>query len=183
MKKIIVASRNPVKIQAALGGFQKMFPNESWSVEGLAVPSGVADQPMDDAETLRGAQQRVINVKKAAPQAAFWVGIEGGLEPTPNGMLAMAWIVIHSAQQQGQARTGAFPLPAEVIQHIKAGKELGVADDLVFGQSNSKHNSGAVGLLTNHLMDRTQLYTEGVVLALIPFQNPQLYPPAGSTAF
>ena len=31
MKKIIVASKNPVKINAALNGFQKMFPEETFT--------------------------------------------------------------------------------------------------------------------------------------------------------
>ena len=53
--------------------------------------------------------------------------------------------------------------------------ELGEADDIVFGQSNSKQKSGAVGLLTGDIIDRKSLYEEAVVLALIPFKNEELY--------
>lgn len=175
VKKIIVASRNPVKIKAVGLGFQKMFPEIEWQVEGLTVPSGVRDQPMSNAETLQGAQQRSSNAQARYPDADFWAGIEGGIEFDAQDMNAFAWIVIQNREALGKAKTGSFFLPPAVAQLVKEGKELGEADDLVFGQSNSKQANGAVGLLTNNILDRTQLYVDGVALALIPFKNPSLY--------
>jgi len=58
---------------------------------------------------------------------------------------------------------------------VRQGKELGEADDLVFAKENSKQDNGAVGLLTGNVIDRTALYQQAVVLALIPFKNPHLY--------
>jgi non-canonical (house-cleaning) NTP pyrophosphatase len=52
--------------------------------------------------------------------------------------------------------------------------ELGEADDLVFGQINSKQQNGAIGILTNDLIDRESLYRPAVIMALIPFLNPTL---------
>ena len=174
-KKIIVASRNPVKVKAVQLGFEKMFPAIEWSVEGIAVPSEVSDQPMSNEETLKGANNRTTNAQKAKPDAQFWVGIEGGIEILGEEMNAFAWIVIKNKTGTGKAKTGTFFLPPAVAQLVKEGKELGEADDLVFGQSNSKQVGGAVGLLTGNIMDRTQLYVDGVVLALIPFKNTALY--------
>ena len=91
-------------------------------------------------------------------------------------MLAFAWIVIRSHQQLGKARTGTFGLPPTVADLVRQGKELGEADDQVFGQTNSKQNDGAVGLLTDNVIDRMQLYEHAVILALIPFKNEALYP-------
>jgi len=45
----------------------------------------------------------------------------------------------------------------------------------VFGKENSKQTYGAVGLLTGDVIDRTRFYEDAVVLALIPFRNPDLY--------
>jgi non-canonical (house-cleaning) NTP pyrophosphatase len=53
--------------------------------------------------------------------------------------------------------------------------ELGVANDMVFNETNSKQKNGAVGLLTHNQIDRVELYRAGVVLALIPFVNQGLY--------
>jgi hypothetical protein len=45
MKRIIVASKNPAKIQAALSGFKRTLPSEEFTIEGISVESGVNEQP------------------------------------------------------------------------------------------------------------------------------------------
>lgn len=174
-KKVIIASRNPVKIDAVRIGFGKMFPNEKFEFEGIAVPSGVSDQPMTRIETLQGAKNRADNAATARPDADFWVGVEGGIEKFEGEGEAFAWIFIRSSEQTGRAETGSFFLPEKVMSLIESGMELGDADDLVFGQSNSKQKNGAVGLLTGNVIDRTGLYVPAVIMALIPFKNSEFY--------
>lgn len=173
--KIIVASKNPIKINATKLGFQKVFANLDIEFEGVSVPSDVSDQPMSNQETLQGATNRATYAKNDFPNAAYWVGIEGGIEKVGEEMMAFAWIVILSNDAIGKARTGTFFLPQKVVELINQGKELGEADDIVFGHSNSKQKNGAVGILTNNLIDRTQFYVEAMVLALIPFLNKEIY--------
>ncbi|MFQ5616647.1 MAG: inosine/xanthosine triphosphatase, partial [Anaerolineales bacterium] len=175
MPIIIIASQNPVKIEAARHGFQAMFPEMAFSFEGAAVPSGVGEQPMSDAETRRGAVNRARNAQSAHPGADFWVGIEGGVEDTPDGMTAFAWVVIWGHGLSGQARTGTFQLPPEVTHLVRQGIELGHADDIVYQRSNSKQKDGAIGILTDGVIDRTAYYEHAVVLALVPFKKRNLY--------
>ena len=175
MKKIIVASRNPVKINSALDGFQRMFPNEVFDVEGISVPSGVSDQPMTDAETLQGAQNRAQQAKTKFAKADYWVGIEGGLDESSGDMEAFAWVVILSTEQHGKSCTSTFYLPEKTQELIRQGYELGHADDKLFGLDNSKEKGGSVGNLTGEVLSRTEYYEQAVMLALIPFKNPALY--------
>jgi inosine/xanthosine triphosphatase len=174
--KLIVASTNPVKINAARAGFERMFPAEPIHAEGLSVPSGVSQQPMTDAETLQGAFNRARNGRAACPDGDYWVGIEGGCEEKQDTLFAYAWVVVLSSDGLiGRGRTGAFGLPQEIIDLVRQGIELGEADDRVFGRSNSKQANGAVGILTNDVIDRQVYYEHAVVLALIPFKNPNLH--------
>lgn len=176
MKKIILASKNPVKIDAALRGFQSMFPGESFETEGFGVPSGVSEQPMTDAETFTGARNRAENARRERPGADFYVGIEGGIELKGDEMEAFAWVaVINESGVLGKGRTATFFLPPPVAALIAQGKELGEADDIVFGRTNSKQEEGAVGLLTESAITRTSYYVEAVTLALVSFKNPTLY--------
>lgn len=175
LTKIIVASRNPIKIKAVELGYNKVFTETDFECEGVAVPSDVSNQPMTNQETLQGAINRVTHAKNDFPKADFWVGIEGGIEKEGEEMMAFAWIVISSNEAIGKARTGTFFLPPKVVELINQGKELGEADDIVFGHSNSKQKNGAVGILTGNLIDRTQFYVEAMVLALIPFLNKEIY--------
>lgn len=172
MKTIVLASGNPVKIRATEGGFRRFFPEEDVSVISVSVPSGVPDQPGSDAETLAGAENRAEGAMKARPDGDFWIGLEGGIEDDGRQMSAFAWVVIRSRSGRGRSRTATFPLPDRVARLVRAGHELGEADDVVFGRKGSKHEEGAVGLLTGGAIDRAALYEPSVVLALIPFRDP-----------
>ncbi len=173
MSLIVVASSNPVKQAATLQAFQRMFPDQTWTVEGLAVPSGVADQPQSDAETLRGALQRAEAARRLRPQAAYWVGIEGGVQWEGDDLWSFAWVAVLDVEGRwGRARSGTFLLPPPVAQLVRQGYELGTADDMVFGEANSKQKMGAVGLLSGGVVDRTRLYEHAVILALIPLKHP-----------
>jgi len=176
MKKIIIASKNPVKLNACLNGFQKVFPNEKFVIEAISVPSGVSDQPKNNKETYLGASNRVNNASKDIVDADYFVGIEGGIQENDLGMEAFAWIIVKNKNGIiGKSRTSTFFLPSKVARLIKQGKELGEADDIVFNRINSKQATGAIGILTNNLIDRTKCYTEAIILALIPFINDSLY--------
>ncbi len=176
MKKIIVASKNPVKINATQAAFEKMFPEENFSVEGVSVSSGVSDQPMSDDETYEGASNRASNAQNEVPGADYWVGLEGGLETKGDQMEAFAWMVVLAQDgAMGKGRTGTFFLPPPVADLIKQGKELGEADDIVFGKTNSKQANGAVGLLTDDVVTRAEYYEAAMIFALIPLKNSKLY--------
>lgn len=174
-KTVVVASKNPVKVNAALGGLQRMFHDIEFVIFPYDVPSGVSNQPMSDEETLKGAINRVKNATTIQPEADFWIGIEGGVTRIENKLAAFAWVVTKSKELTGKARSGTFFLPPAVQALINQGMELGTADDTVFGHSNSKQKGGAIGLLTDNVVDRKELYEQAVVLALIPFKNEVLY--------
>ncbi|SRR5581483_3453149 len=175
MKKIIVASENPVKINAALEGFQAMFPQETFKIEDIAVFSGVSSQPLSDGETLLGALNRVQAAYEHRNNADYWVGLEGGIEEQRSEMGAFAWAVVRSQSMQGKGKTGTYFLPHIVAELIRNGKELGEADDIVFNRYNSKQEMGGVGILTDNVLDRTSFYKTAIILALIPFKNTELY--------
>ena len=175
--KVIVASQNPAKLQAVADGFKRMFPDETFTVSGVSVASGVSDQPANDSETYQGALNRATNAKKAEPDADYWVGLEGGVEDKGENMESYNWVVILGSNGQiGRGKTGIFFLPPQVAALIRQGKELGEADDIVFKRTNSKQANGAIGLLTHDVITRSSYNSEAIVLALIPFRNPQLYP-------
>ncbi len=169
MKKVIIASENPVKIEATRAGFQRMYPTQSFDFEGISVSSNVSDQPMSHKETQEGARNRAQNAKTKYPDADFWVGIEGGIHDDDFGMQAFAWIVVLSKEKSSQAQTAIFYLPEPIAELVRGGTELGEADDMYFGRKNSKQKDGAVGILTNGEIDRKSYYEHAMIMALISF--------------
>ena len=187
MLTITIASQNPVKVQATIHGFRRMFPEVEFETKICSVPSGVSAQPFSSQETMQGAINRAQHARLLLPQSDYWVGIEGGVqefgqEGEADHLAAFAWVIILSQDKQGRGSTGSFFLPTQVAQLVRQGKELGEADDIVFGRQNSKQQNGAVGILTSEVIDRVQLYEQAVILALIPFKNPGLYPSPSKAA-
>lgn len=173
--QVIVASGNPVKRRAVAAAFSKVFPDRTPEIDSVNVASGVSDQPMSDDETRRGAINRARGAQRNSPGASFWVGLEGGVEVIDEQLTAFAWMaVLDDAGRLGEARTVTLPLPPAIKQLVEQGVELGEANDRVFSTVNSKQKGGAFGLLTNGIYTRESVYTEALVVALVPLVN-ELY--------
>lgn len=174
--EVVVASLNPVKQSAVQEAFRLAFPASRILISGLDVPSGVREQPMTDSETLLGARQRAQRAQQVRPHADFWVGLEGGVANSQGlGLQAFGWMCVRTDSREHSARSASFPLPREAVSAIEAGQELGPVMDALFQETNTKHKSGAVGLLTNGLVSREALYLQPLIFALIPFLHEPMF--------
>jgi len=173
--KIVVASRNPVKLGATEQAFATLFPGATLEMLSADVDSGVSDQPKSDEETRVGSRNRAMAASDALPEADYWVGLEGGVEVIDEQLMAFAWMAIRGTDGRiGEARSATLPLPPAVKELVDSGMELGDANDKVFSTINSKQGGGAYGLLTNGLYTRESIYTQTLIIALTPFVN-ELY--------
>ena len=178
--KVVVASQNPVKVGATQQAFASSFPRDVLEMIPLSVESGVADQPLSDDETRRGARNRALAARQAQPDADYWVGLEGGIEVIDDQLMAFAWMAVQGrSETMGEARSVTLPLPPSVKELLDAGLELGEANDRVFSTVNSKQGGGAYGLLTDGLYTRESIYAQTLIIALIPFVN-ELFPQGGT---
>ncbi|MCG7499853.1 inosine/xanthosine triphosphatase [Vibrio sp. Of7-15] len=169
MKTVIVGSMNPAKIKAVQDAFTQCFPDTAFHFQGSHAKSLVADQPLSCEETLAGARNRVKDTKIQYPNADYFVGLEAGIEEG----FTFAWMVIEDKQQRGESRSSSLMLPPEALTEIAKGHELGDVMDNMFNTQNIKQKGGAIGLLTNNLLSRSSVYHQALILALIPFMNPE----------
>lgn len=163
---VVVGSGNPVKVAAVRAVLERCA--SSVVVRGVAVASGVPDQPWGDAETRAGALERARAALRSDPAADLAIGLEGGVVREADGsVMSCAWAV--AVDRAGVVSSGgslAMPLPPAVVSLLERGVELGIAMDRVAGTSGTKHGSGAVGLLTSGLIDRQGAYETLVTYAL-----------------
>ncbi len=172
VKKVVVASLNPAKINAVKSAFQSAFPHQAFEFIGVSVESEVDDQPMSNEETRDGALNRVRNAKISQPDADYYVGLEAGIEDN----VTFAWMIIESDTHRGESRSASLMLPPLVIEKLDHANELGDVMDEVFGTENIKQKGGAISLLTQDLLTRSSVYHQALILALIPFTNPEHFP-------
>ncbi len=171
MTKILVGSKNPIKISSVQNAFGKYFDNVE--VTGINVDSKVSDQPVNE-ETFEGAKNRVLELiekdKKENLRANYFVGIEGGIIQLYSRWFAFGCMCI--ANREGQTGFGTsahFELPKGIVDKLLNGKELGDVMDEIQNKSNTKQKHGAIGYFTNGAMSRSELYEPGLITALIPF--------------
>jgi inosine/xanthosine triphosphatase len=167
--RVAVGSKNPVKVAAVRAVMTRLGSRAA--IEGVAVPSGVPDQPFGDEETIRGAIERA-RAARLALDADVGVGIEGGVvEMADRSMRTCAWAaVVVRDGRYGVGGSLAMPLPDSVSRLIRErGLELGHAMDELTGQHNVKQGAGAVGILTRGLVDRQAAYEVLVAYAASRF--------------
>jgi inosine/xanthosine triphosphatase len=164
---VAVGSLNPVKIGATRAVLQRLAPH--LRIEGVAVASGVPDQPWGDEETIAGARTRA-EAARSALDADWGVGIEGGVVALPDGgVRTCAWaVIVNRASKVGVGGSLSLELPPHVAELVRGGLELGHAMDSVSGQHNVKQGLGAVGILTGGAVTRQGAYESLVAYAMAP---------------
>jgi inosine/xanthosine triphosphatase len=164
VRLVAVGSANPVKVSATRAVVARIAPDAS--IQSIAVPSGVSDQPWGDEETIRGAVARA-HAARSALDADIGVGIEGGVVDEGDGVRTCAWAAIVSRDgREGIGGSLSMQLPANVARAVRDGLELGHAMDAYSGRENVKQGVGAVGILTGGLVTRQQAYEVIVAYAI-----------------
>lgn len=171
--KIVVGSKNPVKIAAVENVVKKIWPDAE--VTGIEVGHGTSIQPSSIEEGISGATKRAeLALKEGNADIGF--GLEGNTRNIEHGMLLDGWVVaIGKKGNRGIANSGSILLPEKVAAEVRKGKELGPVMDELIGEHNTKQKEGTVGILTKGMLTRTQAFEHGVTCALAPFLNPQYY--------
>ena len=167
LQLVAVGSTNPVKVGAARAVVERLAPHAH--VDGVAVESGVSDQPWGDDETIRGALARA-HAARSALDADWGVGIEGGVIAIADGSVrTCAWAAIVARDgRHGVGGSLSLELPLRVAELVRGGMELGHAMDAVTGEHEVKRGVGAVGVLTRGLVTRQAAYEMLVAYALVP---------------
>lgn len=173
---IYVGSTNPAKIDAVKGALDEIirlekatnpeggFQRTGIKVIGQAVPSGVGAQPRSDEETIQGALNRCRNLQRSYP-GSICIGLEGGVQETSYGLFLTNWGALIDEQGSVYIAGGArLPLPDILADQIRSGAELGAVIDQYAQEQKVGQKSGAVGILTENVIDRSQLFREVVLL-------------------
>lgn len=172
--KVAVGSKNPVKLDAVREVFEDVFGKVE--IVGVNVVSGVADQPMNDEEGVKGSRNRAKLSLEKTLDADYGVGLEGGVYDQDGKMFECAWCAIE--KRDGTSGLGGglrFELPPKIAERIRKGEELGPIMDDLLGRSDVKQQEGAVGVLTRKHVTRTSAYKQIVYLALVKFISEEWY--------
>ena len=172
-RRAAVGSTNPAKIAAVREALGRLAPR--CLVLAQDVPSGAGAQPFGDAATRAGALERARRALTASG-ADVGFGLEGGVELADEQVWLLSWVAaVDPAGREGYASGLRMLLPPSLGSGLRAGTELGTLVDALFGVTDSKSASGAIGLLTAGAVSRTDAFADLVAMSLAPWIHPDHY--------
>lgn len=155
---IIIGSKNPTKVKAV----QTVFSTEQ--VRMLDVKSEVADQPFSDEETRQGAINRAQQCASSITNTTG-IGLEGGVMYVNKELFLCNWGALVTPKGDTYTAGGArIKLPEEIGNQLHHGKELGEIIDLYANKHAVRKREGAVGIFTNDLISRKDMFQHIVML-------------------
>jgi inosine/xanthosine triphosphatase len=171
--RAVVGSTNPAKVEAVRRTLGRFAPH--CVVESIDVPSGVGSMPLGEEAIRSGALARARAALEAT-DAEIAFGLEGGaIIDGDNAWLTGHVVALTRDGRMGEAARGRMLLPSAAAQREQNGDELGDVIDDLFGAKESKRHAGAIGLLTDGAVSRTDAFADHVAMACAPFLHPELY--------
>jgi inosine/xanthosine triphosphatase len=170
--KILVASENPAKLKAVKNAFSKYFKNIE--VVGKKVPSGVADTPLTEEETLEGVKNRIKGLDKVKG-FDFKVAIEAGTNNSLGIRYLFTWVMIKQGSKESFGRSISYPLPHSIYKSLENGKPLSEMAERLSGEEDIRSKGGFVEFLSKGRITRSYLTEDAVICALFPFINENIY--------
>ncbi len=182
-----VGSVNEPKLAAVRSAIGAYAPDAK--VEGVAVSSGVSEQPVGFEEIIRGARNRAAGAVSGS-SCDLGIGIEDGLVPLPTGgsegevvHLNIGCVAITDGERTSIGFSSAFGYPPECsIPAVRDREPIGAAFDRLWethrGDSAAKPSAlstGNIGRLSNGVLPRAEYARHGVLCALVAFVQPDLY--------
>ena len=160
---IAVGSANPVKIAAVRAVMERIYGDVR--VVGADVPSGVPPQPHGE-QTVQGSENRARGALGGHDMA---VGIEAGVFEMLDGLYDIQYCTVIT--RDGRVTYGhgsGFRYPDRIADLVREGATVGDAFRQVYGSTDIGKKQGAIGLLSNGLLDRQSLTEQSVIAAMIP---------------
>lgn len=188
VRSVWVGTANEPKIEAVRAAIAPYTATAR--VEGIAVASGVSEQPVGLEEILRGARNRAQRAASAGGSGCdLGVGIEDGLlDLGALGVPGLEPVNIGCAAVTDGSRTSvgfssAFPYPPQcTLRAIRDREPIGGLFDSLWAEVKgeaasvpSARTQGNVGKLTLGVLPRSDYARHAVLCALVSFLHPDLY--------
>lgn len=160
---ISVGSLNPVKTEAVRAVMEKIYGNVR--ITSVDVESGVPEQPFEK-DVRQGAVNRA---KSALGNHEMSVGIEAGVFELEDGLYDIQYCAVFDNKGMLTIGMGSgFRYPDDISVSVREGKTVSDAIRDLYGREDIGKKGGAIGLLTDWLLNRKELTEQSIMAAMVP---------------
>lgn len=174
--KIILTSANPVKIQVVQKAIDNLFFNQAINLLSLDLEEKGAE-PFGEDAIISQITSSIQQARQLHPNALYYIGMEGGIIEKDYGTYEAAYAIVedNTGELKGISQSVSFPVPNQVTELVRTGIPFGKAVDQIFHTQNIKTTKGFIGLLTNNLVDKQDLYYQPTIVAFSKLINQSWY--------
>ncbi|GEK33862.1 DUF84 family protein [Kurthia sibirica] len=162
---VAIGTKNKAKIQAVKVACNRAELQETIDFVTYDVASLVSAQPFSDEETCLGAINRAQAALKKG-NATIGIGLEGGVKWQGKQLYLCNWAALATKDQVFTAAGAQIPLPLDITQQLLMGVELGPIMDAYAQQEDVRQHAGAIGIFTDGLIDRSEMFEHTVLMLL-----------------
>lgn len=162
---VAIGTKNPAKIRAVKSAFENVFDDLETKYITVSADSGVADQPMSDDESIKGAKNRAESALKETG-ADYAVGLEGNMQKSANIWFSGNIACVISKDTVAFGISPKVMVPADAASLVHDGQELSAALHTTTGVKNIGKKDGVLGYVTDGKITRSSGSEQAITLAL-----------------
>lgn len=163
------------KIEAVQAAFQNCpyFQWQTIEYTSQKTSSDVSDMPLSLDETMLWAKNRVQNLKKAIPNADFYIWLEGWTSKIGDKYFLLWTTYIEDSNWKWHYGFSPMMEIPQNIQHeiYNNKRDLWIVIEELSNKNDVKSNNGTFWELSNDMISRTQWFKITTQAAIAPFFN------------
>lgn len=166
MKKIVLTSKNPVKLSVVKNTVEQILPDISFEYVPL-------DLDAKNAELF--GKELIVNymidilakAREFVSGAEYYVCMQGGMEDTGSEMHETAYVMVSDSTGRSEiSRCSTFRVPTQVANEVRNGKDFAKSVDEFFKVQDTKTAGGFVSILTKGIVNKESHYSQPFTIAL-----------------
>jgi len=171
--EIFVASTSKHKLEAVNNVANTLFPESKPKIEGRKTASEINEQPVGHEETVRGALNRLENLKKVIGETRYdiLVALENGIFPIKirerEAWFDLACVVVEDAEgNQSFAHSTGVEFDAQTVEEArKKGFETTTVGSLI-AERTGADSTDPHSYLTNQIVSRREMLEQALKTAM-----------------
>lgn len=165
MKKIVITSTNPVKLNVVKRVTASLFPSEVFEYIPLALELS-GQEPIGKEMVKRQIQTALDGAVSQVPDAEYYICMEGSMVDDGENMDEVAYVTVRNNKGASvTSNCASSPVPKVIADEVRKGKGFAEAVDEFFKVDGTKQGGGFVSILTDGQINKEDHYFQPTMIA------------------
>lgn len=166
MKKIVLTSKNPVKVSLVQKMTEQLFPDTSFEYIPLDLDAKSAEL-FGKQQIMTFMTDSLSRARESVSDAEYYVCLQGGMEDSGDEMHETAYVMVSDSTGRSEVSgCSTFRVPTQIASEVRNGKDFAKAVDEFFKVQDTKTTGGFVSILTKGIVNKSSHYEQSFAIAL-----------------